>query len=170
MNNDEYNANPYSAPVSEVLNESTAEEAELILASRWARLFAYIIDVIMLFLTSIFIGVILSFIVSDTFLDSANEMTIGVMVISVYMLINGSLLVMRGQTVGKLILRIRIVNPSTKKVPGFVDVVLKRYVAFMVLSLLPLISLVTIINPFMIFRETKKCWHDDFANTIVVKA
>ena len=87
-----------------------------------------------------------------------------------YMLINGSLLVMRGQTVGKLILRIRIVNPSTKKVPGFVDVVLKRYVAFMVLSLLPLISLVTIINPFMIFRETKKCWHDDFANTIVVKA
>lgn len=170
MDEDEYRANPYSAPVSEVINENLIEESELILASRWARFFAVVIDVIMFFVIAFITGIVLSFFVSETFFDTVDEITLGVIVFAVYIFINGSLLVMRGQTIGKLILSIKIVNPATKKTPGFVDVILKRYVAFMILSFLPLISLVTLINPFMIFRENKKCWHDDFANTIVVKA
>ena len=63
------------------------------------------------------------------------------------------LLVARGQTVGKLILGMRILRPDGSRV-GAIPVVG---------------GLFQLINPLMIFRESRRCWHDDIADTIVIR-
>lgn len=162
--------NPYSTPESQIYEEPMLEEEELELAGRGARLLAVIIDSIMFFVFAFVVGFVLALTVGEDVVTSQSDLALGSFILVIYCGLNTILLVKKGQTLGKMILKIKIVNPNTSQVPGFVDIILKRYVAFMILSILPLVSLATIIDPFMIFRESRKCWHDDLANTIVVKA
>ncbi|QDU58066.1 RDD family protein [Aeoliella mucimassa] len=89
----------------------------------------------------------------------------------IYLAINGYLLATNGQTVAKNLLGIKIVR--TDGSPADLGRLFGiRYLPFKLIMLIPWLGfLVTwIINPLMIFRESRKCLHDDLADTIVVQA
>ena len=88
------------------------------------------------------------------------------------------LITMRGQSFGKLVMGVRVLDPVTKKLPRFGTLVFMRtltlviiyMVATSVFSGIPAIILLTI-NYIMASKSpTKQGWHDKMTDTIVAKA
>ncbi len=77
------------------------------------------------------------------------------------------LLVTRGQTIGKKMLGIKIVNFDDEANPGFVKVFLLRAVVNAFIGVVPFYSLV---DACFIFRDDRRCLHDLIAGTKVVMA
>ncbi len=73
----------------------------------------------------------------------------------------------RGQTLGKMMLKIKIVRFTDGTNGGFVPNVLLRGILNGILSMVPFYSIVDIC---FIFRQDRRCIHDLIANTVVVKA
>jgi uncharacterized RDD family membrane protein YckC len=75
-----------------------------------------------------------------------------------------------GQTVGKRALRIRIVRTSGE--PATLGrIFLLRFLPVTLLGAIPFLGhLLTLADLLLIFRDSRKCLHDQFADTIVVKA
>lgn len=99
------------------------------------------------------------------------------MMVGGFILIQLILIVMRGQSFGKLVMGIRAVSQSTKKIPPFTSLVgvrtLLLVVIYWIASAMPFnLALVLVgVNYFMASTNDKKQgWHDRIANTIVVKA
>lgn len=87
-----------------------------------------------------------------------------------YAIINWKLLNGGGQTVGKKLLGIRIVRTDGSPV-GARHVLLRRYLPLAVVSQIPLVGmLLAMVDSLFIFRASRKCLHDDIADTIVIKA
>jgi uncharacterized RDD family membrane protein YckC len=75
-----------------------------------------------------------------------------------------------GQTVGKRVLRIRIVRSDGGRV-SLGRIFALRYLPLILLGCIPYLGfLVTLTDWLLIFRDSRKCLHDQFADTIVVKA
>lgn len=86
-----------------------------------------------------------------------------------FLLVNGYLLATRGQTVGKVLLKTKIVSDSGEQLP-LSHLVLRRYVPIWAVTSLPWIGgLFGLANALAIFRENRKCIHDDIAGTKVIK-
>ncbi len=80
------------------------------------------------------------------------------------------LLTTRGQTLGKLWLKIRIVR-TDGSAPGFVHAVLLRSVVMQFIVAIPIVGhVVSLVDPLMIFREDRRCLHDLIADTAVIEA
>lgn len=80
------------------------------------------------------------------------------------------LLTMRGQTLGKMLLRLRIVKLDGSN-PGFVGAVILRSFLPGLIGGVPVIGpMFSLVDPLLIFREDKRCIHDLMAGTIVVEA
>jgi uncharacterized RDD family membrane protein YckC len=77
------------------------------------------------------------------------------------------LLTAYGQTIGKQLMKIKIVKNDSKDNGGFVPNVLLREIVNGILSFIPLYALVDIL---FIFSAEERCIHDRIANTIVVSA
>ncbi|SPX84399.1 RDD family protein [Moraxella ovis] len=99
------------------------------------------------------------------------------MMVGGFILIQLILIVVRGQSFGKLVMGIRAVSQSTKKIPPFTSLVgvrtLLLVVIYWIASAMPFnLALVLVgVNYFMASTNDKKQgWHDRIANTIVVKA
>ncbi|MCP3896954.1 RDD family protein [Moraxella sp.] len=99
------------------------------------------------------------------------------MMVGGFLLIQLILIVMRGQSFGKLVMGIRAVSQSTKKIPPFTSLVGVRTILLVVIywiaSAMPFnLALVLVgVNYFMAsMNDKKQGWHDRIANTIVVKA
>lgn len=91
-----------------------------------------------------------------------------------FLLVQGYLLSTKGQTVGKLVMKTRIVSQSTGQILPIGDLIVKRYLIYWVLPAVPfvgnfLIALFALVNALMIFRENHRCLHDEIAGTNVVK-
>ncbi len=84
-----------------------------------------------------------------------------------YVVVQAYLLTTRGQSIGKILLKIRIANQKTGVSTGFVQNVLLREVLNAVLGAIPFYGLV---DALFIFRQDKRCIHDHIATTVVVKA
>lgn len=163
--------NPYSAPESNILDEDNSDNSEIVLADRSTRLGASIIDSFILMLIFLPLAWALNLVNFETGNTSLSAQVIsGLIGIAIYLVINGKLLLSEGQTIGKKLLKIKIINEETNKVPSFSDIIGKRYLFFMVLGQIPLANIIQIIDVLFIFRSSKKCLHDNFANTIVIKA
>ncbi len=80
------------------------------------------------------------------------------------------LLAIRGQTVGKILLKIAIVDPELKIPPGFIRASLFRYGVQGVLSqVYPLGFFVfTVVDSLFIFTPSRRCLHDRMARTEVI--
>ena len=142
------------------------------LAGRWSRLGAVVIDGI--------IGVILSLplmsffgvwnqIGEDGTLPLSTIIMLTVFGIVVFLLVNGYLLSKYGQTVGKKLLDIKIVDMKGDK-PEFVPLIAKRYLPIWAVSQIPLIGgILALIDALFIFRKDKRCIHDLIAGTRVVE-
>lgn len=162
--------NVYSTPQAELLDPSAVGEQPL--ASRWARLGAAIIDTIimliivmpLMYFTGGFEGVMdgrqPSFIYS---------LVMGLVGIVIFFVINYRFLVANGQTIGKKVLEIKIVDLEGN-VPPFQPQMLKRYAIYFLPGQVPMVGQVfSIINILFIFSKDKRCLHDLFAKTKVVK-
>lgn len=180
--------NPYSAPRSTVRG---ADSDDVQLAARWRRLVARIIDWVI-------VG-ILTFIVnfftlgSRWFVDYMNqimgqqqavqlidvmwtELTGAILYmliteIVIFVLLNLYLLAKRGQTIGKFMMGVRIVDYFTDEIPKLRFSLLMREGGLYLLGIFGLLgSLIVLVDKLFIFSENRRCIHDYWAFTKVVEA
>lgn len=86
------------------------------------------------------------------------------------MIANLYFLTTRGQTLGKMVCKIKIVDLAGQN-PGFVKAVLLRAVVPGIIGAVPLLgSIFSLVDPLFIFREDRRCIHDLIAGTKVVTA
>ena len=151
------------------MNESAKE-----LASRGTRLLGAFLDGIILAVAFIPIGMAAG---SFSQVTQSQQISISqnalnlVLTIVLFLLINGYLLAKQGQTVGKKLVRIRIVSHVDEHVLPLGKVFCLRYLPLYIVGLLPpLGNLFWLIDVLFIFRKDKRCLHDLIAGTKVVKA
>jgi uncharacterized RDD family membrane protein YckC len=161
----EKNYNPQSTEATETANDTG------VLASRWDRLFASILDGI---IYCIVIIPIMYF--TGGFNGMAQgiqpalgySLAYGVVGIITFIILNGKLLVSSGQTIGKKAIGIKIVDLNGN-LPTLNDHLLKRYAFYFIPGQIPFIGpFISIINILFIFGSEKRCIHDLVAGTKVV--
>lgn len=160
--------NPYDAPESDVqvANSELRDDA-----SRWLRLFAAIIDGIIAIIITV--PLMLYYGVFDMALagqELSYKYTIMFTLLGVvaFMLLHGYLLKTKGQTIGKMILAIKIVDLQGN-LPDFPKLILMRYGPLWALQLFPAINILALVDILFIFRSDRRCVHDLIAGTKVVR-
>ena len=176
--------------------EEDLHTTELIYASRSIRLVAFILDSIILsviFLALLFVTGGLEIVTVESgyadspFLTESDDEWLyeeettyavledtsigarlmhGIYWIIIYFVVNGYLLAKRGQTVGKLICNIQIVNYNTGKVPDMIALGFTRFFCVQIAS--SVFYPFGLINILFIFSDERRCLHDRMANTKVV--
>lgn len=182
--------NPYQASVVPVTEEqSTESNADLELAPRGHRLGAAILDSIF---GGIFIVAVLfaAGFVSGIFLEDAEAFWVNnfgggpdgqmswlgaallmAVALSGWLLINGYFIVRNGQTLGKLILKIKMVRADSGALPSLPRVVFLRFLPVNLVALIPLVgNLILLADALFIFGDERRCLHDRIAGTRVVLA
>jgi uncharacterized RDD family membrane protein YckC len=138
-------------------------------ASRARRFFASLIDSICLsviVIPAMYFGGLLDLAASNSW---GYSLKTGVLGAVVFLVFNGLLLVQRGQTIGKLVLGIKIVMVDYQ--PLTVPTLAIRYGVYFAGNFIPIVGpLFGLINVLFIFGEERRCLHDRAANTIVVNA
>ena len=160
--------NIYSAPQSELVEESDNHNEN---ATRLQRLGASMLDGIIIMLVTMpamyftggFDGV------SEGVQPSlAYSLAIGALGLFVFLIVNGKLLINNGQTIGKKILGIKIVDLNGE-LPTVKRNLLKRYAVYFIPGQIPIAGqLFSIVNILFIFGKQKRCLHDHIAGTKVV--
>lgn len=168
--------NPYAAPNAVVDDIQTNNEGP-VLAGRGIRLGASLLDGIILaalFWIPIIIfmgfGVFARFAAwqAESHFLSSVTMLLGGLVL--FLLVNGYLLHKNGQTIGKRLLNIKIVR-TDGDAADLPRILLLRYGPGILANVIPFINfLYPLVDSLLIFRESRKCLHDNIADTIVVKA
>lgn len=143
------------------------------LASRWRRLGGALIDGL------ISMVIIVPIMLATGVLQAAfsgEGMTIGqqaaffVVGWVVFLILNGYLLLNRGQTIGKVAVKTRIVDLSGN-IPSFGKLLVLRYLILGLVAQIPIIgSLAGLVNALFIFGKERRCLHDHMAGTRVVEA
>lgn len=128
------------------------DEEVFYLAGRWERLFAQLIDAVA--------------IAAAFGLGVTNSVAMGVGLVVVLSILQVFLLSTQGQTVGKSLMKIKIVKAEDETNPGFFRAVMVRLVFASLLGVIPFFSLA---NYLFIFRDDYRCIHDHLAGTKVVE-
>lgn len=90
--------------------------------------------------------------------------------IVLYLVLHGYLLVTRGQTIGKALFRIRIARPGGSQAPIGRILGLRDSPMF-VMSIWPLLGpIYMLVDCLFIFRASRRCLHDQIADTVVLQA
>jgi uncharacterized RDD family membrane protein YckC len=161
----------YAPPGANVADVALPQE--LALASRWRRLFGVTIDSFVLFIPGMLIGVVIGATMGSKFNPSSAKWfgfnLFGLFGVVLFLLFNSYLLVTRGQTIGKYAVGVRIVRPDGSKVSGPRVLGLRYGVGFF-LNMIPILGyLYGTIDCLLIFRQSRRCLHDEIADTIVVR-
>lgn len=166
-----HSENPYAAPQASVSQPAGLSD-DLPLASRWVRLAGAIIDGLILMVVVLVLFLVLSPVTGglEGLADQGFLATIlgTIMSIVVYTAVNYKFL-LEGQTIGKRIMRTRMVdlNGNVLPVPMLVG---KRVVPIYLLGALPVVGgLVGLVNALLIFGADRRCGHDLIAGTKVVQ-
>jgi len=103
---------------------------------------------------------------------SAVEMAVySVAGMAIYLVLHGYFLATRGQSIGKILARVRIVDYSTGELLPFGKLVGLRLVPVWIVSVIPIIGgFLTLIDILFIFGRERRCVHDLIAGTKVVEA
>lgn len=165
----------YSAPETAdqafAQTQSTAETPHP-LASRWLRLVAAIIDVIVVAAPAILVTYLLG-----GYADMADDGTMtprGVAIglvagLALFILIQGPLIYRSAQTLGKRMFHMQVVNAKTWQPISGNRYLFIRYLPITLIANLPFIGpIVGLVNSLLIFRKGKNCLHDDIAGTRVI--
>lgn len=173
-NNNSSNTTPpsqrYAPPAAEVADVSASGEAQL--AGRGARLGGTIIDGVILLGLWWVVGLVTPWnIFSPKMAEAGMVALLGMQLLGLllFAIVNGYLLMTRGQTVGKMLLGMRILRPDGSAAsPG--RLIGLRYAVGWLLSALPFVGMFyALIDCLFIFRADRRCVHDLIAGTIVVK-
>jgi len=188
--------NPYTAPQSALRIPVANTVGEQALASRWLRLAAYLLDmVVMWFVVAICVAIVVVIVLmtggwehllsrlegldsmDESELEAQLESMLGFqlifMVLSTllsflaFAIINYPFLRKNGQTIGKRLVNIRMVGMDGQlKSP--LHILFIRYLPFYLVGLIPFIGLIIgLANYLFIFRQDKRCIHDLVAGTQV---
>ena len=135
---------------------------ENLLASRLERFKAAAIDNLIIYVPAV---ILVSVFPKKEDIPGIASVALGLYLL-VVVLVQGGLLVARGQTIGKKLVNIQIVRSKDGQNGGFVSNVLLRAIVNSIITLIPLYLLIDVL---FIFSDTKRCLHDRLAGTIVVK-
>lgn len=90
--------------------------------------------------------------------------------VAVWLALNGVFLARSGQTIGKKLVGIQIVNVSDGKPAPLARLVIWRYLPMVLVSQIPYVGgVLGIVNVCFIFRQDRRCVHDHIAGTRVVE-
>ncbi len=172
------NFNPYAPPRIEEQGAMTSpwegegpDEAPL--ATRSARFLAALIDGFILL--PIVVGLQFAFGVFANFphvraLPFEEQVAWGVAGFAFWVAIHGYFLAKRGQTIGKRLLGIQVVNMTDGRQASFVKLVFARNLPTVMLSQIPIIGgIINLVGILMIFGEGRRCLHDHLAGTRVIE-
>nr|CAA6817563.1 MAG: RDD family protein [uncultured Thiotrichaceae bacterium] len=165
--------NPYRTPESEVRDIDVNDDVEPELATRWSRLFAAILDTMLQLL------IIMPIMYYLGVFDAAAQgeelpllTTIGLTILGIviYLLLHGHLLKKNGQTIGKKMMKIRILR-SDNRLSTLFHLITLRTLPVTLLSVIPygIGTILSIAEVLTIFRADRRCVHDMIADTKVVK-
>ena len=135
-------------------------ENDMVLASRWSRLGAAAIDYILLGFPYYFIEDITS--------NFDPKSLIPRLYIIIFAIIQSILLTKYGQSIGKMLINIKIVKSSTDENGGFLtNIILRTVLTNLITRFIPIFI---IIDNLFIFSKEKRCLHDLIAGTKVVNS
>jgi len=154
--------------------ETFVEYEPNLLASRGKRLAAAVVDVFIFFPLVLLIAQPLGLInISDPAkmqgfnLDQTMQLFIIGQVL--FLLVQGYLLHTQGQTIGKKLLKIRIVSLDDELL-GIGQLYFVRYLTFSLIAQIPIIgALISMVNVLFIFGQDRRCLHDRLAGTKVIE-
>ncbi len=182
--------NPYTAPRASLSTEENTDG--IVLASRGRRLAAVLLDGLIFVLIFLVVAILVIASVPNGREELARIITAYmeaetdyfqlqllnpwiyveiVFYLVAYFIINGYYLATRGQSLGKMILDIRIVDADTHQVVPLTRIIFLRYFIFDTASFINLFLglIVEIVDMFSIFRRDRRMIHDLVANTVVIK-
>ncbi len=140
------------------------------LAGRWHRLGAAIIDsIVVAILVLVVLGI---FGQTDSLVDQDFTSQARNAIIGAFVWIGAQFYFLReGQTMGKRLLRIRMVDYTTGEVPSMVQLIAVRFLPVQLINLIPGIGpLLALVDVLFIFGSERRCLHDLLAGTKVVTA
>ncbi|WP_102425728.1 RDD family protein, partial [Vibrio sp. 10N.261.52.A1] len=144
---------------------------DLTLASRWLRFWAVFIDLLIAVLS-----VMPIYLYTDYFqkifgtgtADTSDLVAVTTYSWLAFLLLNGYLLHKKGQTMGKNIMEIAIVDMKGKQM-GLFKILGKRFLPMTIFVYIPLIGpCISILNYLFALRKDRRCLHDLIAGTQVV--
>ncbi|MFT3806601.1 RDD family protein [Arenimonas sp.] len=164
------NQNPYDAPQAPLRESGHGGPA---LADRGMRLAAAIIDgviMLMILLPLMFVGGYFSGIMTGQQPSYGQQAMWGLIAFILFLAIQGYPLNATGQTWGKKMLKMKIVDLDGNK-PPFSKLIALRYLPTQAIGLIPFLgSIYGLVNVLFIFGEERRCLHDLIAGTRVVMA
>lgn len=160
----------YAPPQANVADVTEVTEGPQ-LATRTRRFFAVMLDAVFQSLVLWLVSVLTPYNPwtaqgTDAWSFNPLSMAIGALI---FVLLNGYLLATRGQTMGKALLKIRITRPSGEAV-SHTRLALRYGAGFVAGLVLAVIWIYSLIDCLLIFRKSRRCLHDEIADTIVVEA
>lgn len=143
----------------------------LVLASRGRRLAAVLLDM----LAEGFLTWLISLLISSNPVDSFDpwvwspQWSDAFWGFLAFLLLNAYLLATRGQTIGKALLQIRIVRPDGTAATLARVLGLRYGIAYALVIIPAICGVYIILDSLLILRSSKRCLHDDIADTVVIK-
>lgn len=167
-------SNPYAATQQNLSFNTAAKNVEL--ADRGTRFAAVLLDGLIAFVIMAVFGIIAAILVA--IIGKENNAAIigvvgglGAIVVIGFVVMQLVLIARYGQTLGKRIMKIRVVRTGTDEKCGLGRYFWLRGFVTGLLGAIPFVGwLVSLGDPLMIFREDRRCLHDHIADTEVVKA
>ena len=171
--------NPFASPLVQGGYATSIQTTGGELAGRGERFLAALIDSLIVGLISFIpgfgLGMLMAIVLGAEFMATpvANLITqgLGLLIgIACYLAINGYSLVKSGQTVGKKVMKIRVVQEGNDSVPDLSTTYFKRLFITQLVTVIPILGgLYALVDALMIFSAEKKCIHDRIAGTRVIK-
>lgn len=167
--------NPYRNPTTQVA-DVIADGNELDLADRGTRLGAAIIDGLLMLAINIPIMWLGGYFTQVMATAQSGGPPFGTLLLwtligfVLFVVVQGVPLNQSGQTWGKRLLKIRIVDLNGNK-PPFANLIALRYLPISIASLIPVLGpIASLVDALFIFRADRRCVHDLIAGTRVVNA
>jgi uncharacterized RDD family membrane protein YckC len=175
------------APPRAEVDDSHDTEARMVAAGRGERFLAALVDGLVPVVAIIAILVAVAIPAYETYqqqrvpgiepppLGSGHHMTatwawLGGLALLGYLAYSAVLVYLYGQTFGKRTMGIRVVRTDGSRV-AFSRFVFLRWLPVAVLASIPLIGWISnLVDHLLIFRQSRRCMHDDIADTRVVTA
>ena len=151
--------------------QDPGEYHSLRLAGRWERLAAQFIDtfLVLIFIIPImFLTGSMDQLIAGEQLDRLQMLQLVMGNYIIFFGLNGYLLFKQGQTIGKRLVKVQIVDTSGE-LPEIGRLIVMRYLLFGLLGSIPGIgSIAGLVDILFIFREDRRCLHDLAAGTWVI--
>tara|TARA_B100001029_G_scaffold178219_2_gene184481 strand:+ start:24055 stop:24612 length:558 start_codon:yes stop_codon:yes gene_type:complete len=171
--------------------ENTIEQRnEVFLAERSQRFFAFFIDAIFSFGVNFIIPLFLSF------FSIMSPNVLSIISLLIVIIIQGNFLIKDGQTIGKRLISIRIIDSNTLEIPSIKNIFIIRYLLVWQVpnllsiffinannfelsssnpsfttseSIISFIALMVLVQTLLIFKSDRRCGHDILSGTVVEK-